>query len=377
LQRCLSGFIAVTAAWAIAAGGGKASSFEELAAQAGAARRGNHIPEAIALYRQAVQMRASWIEGWWFLGTLSYATYQYADGEAAFDEFVKLDDKRALAWSLLGLCEFETGKYDAALDHLRIGLGGKDLDAEVEAGVRFHYGLLLTKAGQFDQANRELGRYAQGGAHEPMLIEGLGLNALHQRWLPKEVPAERLDAVMKAGAAARAWILGETGEAETGFQELVKAYPTLAGAHYLYGTYLSSSDPEEAMAEFRRELELNPDNADADAMMALLLVHAKDLPGALPYAKKAAAEKAADAMAEYAYGEVLLGTCDRRSRGWRRPNVWTRRCYSITRPWLRHTPERAAMRTRAAKGAYRWIWPRAPMAAMVARGAPARWKTDD
>jgi tetratricopeptide (TPR) repeat protein len=311
LERFLPRFIAVTVVlWAIS--GGKASSFEELAAQAGAARRGNHIPEAIELYRQAVQLRASWVEGWWFLGTLSYATYEYADGEAAFDQFVKLDDKRALAWSLLGLCEFETGKYDLALEHLRIGLAGKVPDPEVEAGVRFHYGLLLTRAGLFEQGNRELGRYAQSGAHEPMLIEGLGLNALHQQWLPKEVPAERLDAVMKAGAAARSWILGEAGPAETGFQELVKEYPTVAGVHYLYGTYLSSLHPQEAMAEFRRELELNPDNADADAMMALLLVHAKDLSGALPYARKAAGEKAADAMAEYAYGEVLLGTGDLR-----------------------------------------------------------------
>ena len=99
----------------------------------------------------------------------------------AFDEFVKLDDKRALAWSLLGLCEFETGKYDQAFDHLRRGLAaGKDLPPEVEAGVRFHYGLLLSRAGLFDQGKRELERYARGGAHEPMLIAGLGLNALHQ-----------------------------------------------------------------------------------------------------------------------------------------------------------------------------------------------------
>jgi tetratricopeptide (TPR) repeat protein len=306
---------ALTAAvvlWAVATLGVQAATFEELAAQAGAARRSNNIPEAIQLYRQAVQLRASWVEGWWFLGTLSYATYRYADCETAFDEFVKLDDKRPLAWSLLGLCEFETGKYDPALDHLRLGLAGKDLAPEVEAGVRFHNGLLLTKAGLFDRGKRELERYAQGGAHEPMLIAGLGLNALHQPLLPKEVAAERLDAVMKAGAAARSMILGKTDEAEAGFQELVKAYPTVVGVHYLYGTYLSYTRPEEAIAELRRELELNPDNPDAGAMLALLLVHANDLYGALPYAKKAAADKASDALAEYAYGEVLLGTGDLR-----------------------------------------------------------------
>ena len=298
--------------WTIVSIGVHAATFDELAAQAAAARRGNNIPEAIELYRRAVQLRASWAEGWWFLGTLSYATYQYAGCEAAFDEFVKLDDKRALAWSLLGLCEFETGNYDPALDHLRQGLAGKDLAPEVEAGVRFHYGLLLTKAGLFDMGKRELERYSRGGAHEPMLIEGLGLNALHQPLLPNEVPAERLAAVEKAGEAARRWILGETDKAEAGFQELLKEYPAVAGVHYLYGTYLSYVRPDEAIAEFRRELELNPANADAAALLALLLMHASDLSGALPYAKKAAAERPADALVEYAYGEVLLGTGDLR-----------------------------------------------------------------
>jgi predicted Zn-dependent protease len=301
---------ATAALWAMAAGGARAATFEELAAQAGAARRGNRIPEAIALYRQAVAERASWVEGWWFLGTLSYASYQYADCESAFDEFVKLDGTRPLAWSLLGLCEFETGKYDAALEHLRAGLAGKDLAPEVEAGVRFHYGLLLTRAGLFDQGKRELERYALGGAQEPMLIAGLGLNGLHQPLLPKEAAADRLDAVMKAGAAERSLILGEADQAEAGLRELVGTYPVLAGVHYLYGTYLSYTRPEDAMAEFRRELELNPDNADAGATLALLLVRANDAAGALPLARKAAAEKASDALAEYAYGEVLLAMGD-------------------------------------------------------------------
>ncbi len=313
LQRAILAFTRTAVLSVIVAVGATAATFEELAAQAAAARRANNIPEAIEFYRQAVALRAGWVEGWWFLGTLSYATYQYPGCETAFDEFVKLDDKRAPAWSLLGLCEFETGKYDQALEHLKRGLAaGKDLAPEVEAGVRFHYGLLLSRAGLFAQGKRELEGYAQGGAHEPMLIAGLGLNALHQTWLPKEVPAERLDAVVKAGTAARFWILGETEKAQAGFEELVKQYPTVAGVHYLYGTYLSYTLPDRAMAEFRRELESNPADADAAAMLALLLVHADDLPGALPYAKKAAAERPSDALTAYAYGEVLLRTGDLR-----------------------------------------------------------------
>ena len=67
------------------------------------------------------------------------------------------------------------------------------------------------------------------------------------------------------------------------------------------------------MAEFRRELELNPENADAAAMLALLLVHADDPAGrAALRARKRPAERPADALAEYAYGEVLMRTGDLR-----------------------------------------------------------------
>ena len=295
------------------AGGEQAVTFDDLASQAAAARRANRIPEAIELYRQAVELRGSWLEGWWFLGTLSYASYHYADCETAFGEFTKLDDKRTLAWSLLGLCEFETGKYDPSREHLQRALAAKDLPPEVEPGVRFHYGLLLSRAGLFEQGKRQLERYAQGGAHEPMLIAALGLNALHQPLLPKDVPPDRMDAVMEAGEAARLWILGDTGKAGAAFRELVNKYPALTGVHYLYGTYLSYTGPTEAMAEFRRELQANPNDQDSNAMLALLLERAHDLSAALAYAKKAAAQKTPDALAEYVYGDVLLETGDPRA----------------------------------------------------------------
>ena len=297
----------------IAAAGAAAATFDELAADAAAARRGNRIPEAIALYRQGVELRPSWAEGWWFLGTLSYASYQYADCQAAFDRFVKLDDTRALSWALLGLCEFETGEYGRALDHLRQGASGKDLDPDVEAVVRFHYGLLLTRVGSFEQGKRELERYARGAAQEPILIAGLGLNALQERLLPKEIPAERRAVIVQTGMVMGQWVLGETDKVETGFRDLLKQHPTVAGLHYLYGIYLSSTRPADAMVELRRELALNPTHADAAAMLALLLLRENDLPDAVPYARTAATEQPLDALVEYAYGEVLAGTGDLRT----------------------------------------------------------------
>src|SRR5579862_4985246 len=228
---------AVTALfWVLGVAAINAATFEELAQQATAARRANRIEEALALYKQALAANAAWPEGWWFLGTLSYSAYRYSDCEEAFGRFLKLDEKRGLAWALAGLCEFETGKYDRALDHLQRGLAqDSQLPPEIDAGVRFHYGLLLTRAGRFDQARRELEPLAQGCDKEPMLLAGIGLNALHDPRVPKDVPPERQDLVTKAGTATCAWMLRSADRADNGFHALLDGYSNSPGVHYQIG----------------------------------------------------------------------------------------------------------------------------------------------
>lgn len=287
----------------LAAGGAAGAGFEELAANAAAARRANRIPDAIELYRQALALKRDWPEGWWFVGTLSYATYRYADGKAAFEHFVSLDESRELAWALLGLCEFETGHFDGALTHLERGLAGGKLPPEVETGVRFHAGMLLTRAGRFDRGRRELERFAKMG--EPAVVTAIGLNGLRERQLPQEIPEARKEVVAAAGRAARAWMAGEASEAASAFAALVAQYPAAAGVHYLYGTYLGAARPVEARAEFERELKIDPKNGAAEAALALLLLP-DDAAGALRRAKKAAAEMADDPLAQYAYGKALV-----------------------------------------------------------------------
>jgi tetratricopeptide (TPR) repeat protein len=292
--------------------GARGASFDELAREAAEARRGNRVDDAIQLYRRALQANAAWPEGWWFLGTLSYASFHYGDGEEALSQFVKLDDKRGLAWALLGLCEFETGKYDRAMEHLERGLApGSGVPPDVATGVRFHYGLALTRQGLFERGHRALERLAKGCDEEPMLVLGIGLNALHQALIPKEVPADRQDLIAKAGAASCAWMLGSAEKADPAFRTLVVTYPATAGVHYLYGTYLLPARADDARQEFQRELELDAANADARAMLSLMMGNAGDSTGALAQAKKALdGEQIADALTEYAYGEALLRAGD-------------------------------------------------------------------
>jgi cytochrome c-type biogenesis protein CcmH/NrfG len=46
------------------------AKFDRLSKGATDARMQNRTEEAIGLYRQALDLRATWAEGWWFLGEL-------------------------------------------------------------------------------------------------------------------------------------------------------------------------------------------------------------------------------------------------------------------------------------------------------------------
>jgi tetratricopeptide (TPR) repeat protein len=293
-----------------AASGASATTFEELSAQATAAREANQTSKAIALYQQALKMKPAWKEGWWFLGTLSYDSDQYKTGAQAFAEFVKLEDKAAPGWAFLGLCEFETGAYEQALEHTRRGLEiGTGLEPPVEQVLRFHEALLLTRLGLFDQAMPKFMIFARRGIHDPTLTSGVGLTALRRAMLPKEVPAEQQALITAAGQTACFWMTGDTSKTAPAFQTLITTYSKEPGVHALYASYLLSSRPaEEAMVELKRELDVNPRSADARAMIALLMVRAGASSTALPYAKQAAEDGPTSPMAQYTYGLILTST---------------------------------------------------------------------
>jgi len=290
-----------------------AATFDELKAQAAAVRESGNVPQAIELYRQALQLNPSWGEGWWYLGTLYYDSDQYAGGQDAFEHFVKLAEKAAPGWAFLGLCEFETGQYDGALDHIQRGLTlGTGLQPETAEVLRFHAALLLTRQGLFDRALPLYMPFARRGSKDPALIAGMGLTALRRAMLPNDIPADQMDLVTTAGKTAAFWAAGDTADTESGFRTLLSKYPNAPSLHYFVGSYLLGSHPEQAMAEFRRELAVNPRSADAAAMMALLMVRAGDEPAAAPYAQKAAEDGPSTPMAQYVYGLILTHAGDGR-----------------------------------------------------------------
>ncbi|MGA7415728.1 MAG: tetratricopeptide repeat protein [Bryobacteraceae bacterium] len=283
------------------------ATFEELAAQAAAAREANNVPQAMDLYRQALQLKPEWPEGWWYLGTLAYDSDQYPIGRDAFSNFVKLQSQDAPGWSFLGLCEFETGDYAHSLEHIDRGLklaaGG--MEPGITNVLQFHEALLLVKQGLFDRALPLFLPIVKGGSKDPTLAIALGLASLRRPQLPQEVPADERELVSAAGKVTYLWMNGDSSNVDPAFRALVGAYPTARNVHYLYGTFLLSTNPEQALAQFRMELGINKHSADANAMISLLLIRAGRDDVALSMAQQAVEDGESTPMAHFVYGVLL------------------------------------------------------------------------
>src|SRR5579872_1332859 len=119
-------FLAVALLLAIAnaqsPSGKQTGSFKTLSAQADAARDADRLDDAIVLYKKALALRPSWSEGWWSLGTIQYDRNAYEEATHSFRKLTALAPKNGNAFAMLGLSEFELGKEQTALEHIRRGV---------------------------------------------------------------------------------------------------------------------------------------------------------------------------------------------------------------------------------------------------------------
>lgn len=288
---------------------GQSPSFDGLVAQAADARDKNDIPRAIELYSQAVELNPKWPDGWWFLGSLEYGAGSYAQARDALSRFLELTPRAGPATALRGLCEFETGEYSRALadiqDGISLGAANQPRNAQI---LRYHAGLLLTQAGRFEDALKSYAYFAENRITNPELLISIGLAGLRMPLFPGEVASDQQELVRAAGAAAYAYMTGDEKAAAQAFEDLFHRFPAAPNAHYLYGYLLYSSDPDQAIVEFERELEVSPRNESALVMTAWALLMRNDASGALPFARKAAENGAGLPAAELALGRALVET---------------------------------------------------------------------
>jgi predicted Zn-dependent protease len=212
---------------------------------------------------------------------------------------------------LLGLCEFQTQEYERALEHLqrgqRLGLGG---DKELSRVVRYRTALLLTRIEQFEAATQILNPLAVESKDHPTLVEALGLSTLGLPYLPTELAPDKRELVLSAGRAAVYMATHRWDDAEREFKDLIARYPKTPGVRYGYGVFLLRENPDAALEEFKRELEILPSSDRALLQISFEYINRNMHTAGLPFAEKVVRLKPKEFAARNALGRILLETGD-------------------------------------------------------------------
>ncbi len=211
--------------------------------------------EAIRDYQRVLQLDPGWKEGLWNLGMLLYSANRFAEARSTFQEVAGFAPNLGIAWSLLGLCEFETGGLDDSLTHLEKAqaLGVKD-DEEIARVSSYHLGLLWIRSGDFERASALLLATFGGGNVSPQAKIALGLALLRVPLLPEQLDPSREALVLAAGEAAAAG-----AEQPDRLAALLRDHSDVPYLHYAYGLALAvTGRQKEAQEQMLAETRISP-----------------------------------------------------------------------------------------------------------------------
>jgi tetratricopeptide (TPR) repeat protein len=212
--------------------------------------------DAIRDYERALQLEPGWKEGLWNLGMLQYSSNRFAEAKGTFQKVAEFAPSLGIAWSLLGLSEYETGEYDDALSHLEKAQSLGIQDDDIARVSSYHLGLLRTRAGDFDRASELLLANFGTGIVSPQAKIALGLAMLRVPLLPEQLDPSREAMVLAAGSAAASGIDGLTR-----FPALLQAYPEIPYLHLAYALALAKAGRDkEARPQILEETKISPDS---------------------------------------------------------------------------------------------------------------------
>jgi tetratricopeptide (TPR) repeat protein len=288
------------------------SSFVTLAAKADAARDSDRLDEAIVLYKKALDLRPGWTEGWWSLGTLHYDQNAYLEAARSFEKVIALDSKAGTARVMLGLCEFELGQDDSALEHIQEGNSiGIAADPELRRVMFYHEGVLWQRKGMFQRAQDALYSLCLGGSETEELTETLGMVAL--RMPDRNPPAAGSPAAETVARVGRAECLAgqkKFDEARPLYNAVAGDYPAYPNIHYAYGMFLlQAGDTVAGIEELQREITNNPNHVIARLQIAAAK-YKTDSAAGLPYAQEAVKLDPQLPLGHYILGLLWLDTDD-------------------------------------------------------------------
>ena len=285
--------------------------FDRLVKEATDARQQERWEEAIALYTKALKIQPKYVEGYWYQGTAYYSLDKFTECRAKFREVLRLAPNNGAGYAFLGLCEFGLKDYDRALQHLlQSRIYGVGDSGELGSVARYHAAIMMNRLSQYEQALETLGEFANEGTDNPRVIEAMGIATLRLPLLPVELPADRREMVLIAGRASYQMATRNTAAAGKTFEALVVRYPETPNVHYAFGVYLLIEQPDRAIEEFKKELELQPGHAPSLIQIAFEYVNRGDAPAALQWARQAVSAAPKEFSAQKVLGQALLDTGD-------------------------------------------------------------------
>jgi len=286
------------------------AAFTALATRADAARDSDRLDEAVTLYKKALALRPSWAEGWWSLATIQYDRNAYADAAHAFQRVTALAPKNGTAYAMLGLCEFELGRDQLALQHIQKGKNiGLHKDEALWKVVLYHEGVLLQRKGSFQAAQDTLEDLCLRGGDSDDLANALGMTMLRlNSRVPPAPGSPDAAVVLRVGRAACLAGQKKYDDARTGFEGVVKENPNYPNIHYAFGLFLMEiRDVPAGVEQFNQEIANSPGHVLAHLRIAASL-YKEDSAAAVPYAEGAVKLAPNMGFAHYLLGLLLLDT---------------------------------------------------------------------
>ncbi|HLH17320.1 MAG TPA: tetratricopeptide repeat protein [Bryobacteraceae bacterium] len=287
------------------------TQWASLAARAAAARKAGRDSDALQLYEQALHLKPGWGDGWWNVAAIEYERNNYAAARDALRKLVALDPKAVAGLALLGICEYKTGDFDAALEHLdaahTIGLGPAN---PLGNAAIYYLAVLLNRQGRHDAAAGLLLSAPENKVVAPALLEAIGLTGLRLAKLPEDLTPAEKDMALAVGRALAA----PEAEATAALRALLEAHPDQPNLHYLYGMVLLHGDTAAAFEQFQRELARDPKHVPSLLAIVNEMERESQYSQALPYAQRAVAAEPDNFAAHAILGRVLI-SLDRTAEG--------------------------------------------------------------
>jgi len=266
---------------------GTPANFDELAANASAARESGASQDAIRYYGEALRLRPHWEEGWWYLGSLLYDADRFADAVAPFRQVTQLDPNLGAAWAFLGLCEFELGRNPSSLEHLqRAQKLGFEEYPQLRNVALYHLALLLNSTGEFEKSNQLLvSEFATGRIPDQIQL-AMGMALLRIPLLPSRLDPSKDALVHAAGEAAALLAEKNFDTAFQNFPNMVQNYPDTPYLHYAFGNaFVAAGRTDQAESEFREEIRTHPNSPLAWIALSSLALQLRRPSDALVAAK--------------------------------------------------------------------------------------------